>query len=96
MLQFYLRAEGLMLSWVGSGRLIFSLNYTEQDFAEVAARFLRAVRCMNEEGYWWHPPEMTNRSIQRQIVGELLQHRFGGPTKFGHRPKDVVKRWKRT
>jgi hypothetical protein len=28
MLQFYLRAEGLALSWVGTGRLIFSLNYT--------------------------------------------------------------------
>src|SRR5262249_31936733 len=26
MLQFYLRAEGLALSWVGTGRLIFSLN----------------------------------------------------------------------
>ena len=27
MLQYYLRAEGLALSWVGTGRLIFSLNY---------------------------------------------------------------------
>jgi glutamate-1-semialdehyde 2,1-aminomutase len=28
MFQYYLRAEGLALSWVGTGRLIFSLNYT--------------------------------------------------------------------
>ena len=35
MLQYYLRAEGLALSWVGTGRLIFSLNYTDADFAEV-------------------------------------------------------------
>ncbi len=27
MLQFYLRKHGLALSWVGTGRLIFSLNY---------------------------------------------------------------------
>ncbi len=27
MLQFYLRAEGLALGWVGTGRLIFSLNF---------------------------------------------------------------------
>ncbi len=40
MLQYYLRAEGLALSWVGTGRLIFSLNYTEADFAAVADRFL--------------------------------------------------------
>ena len=28
MFQYYLRAEDLALSWVGTGRLIFSLNYT--------------------------------------------------------------------
>ena len=27
MLQYYLRSEGLALSWVGTGRLIFCLNY---------------------------------------------------------------------
>ena len=32
MLQYYLRAEGLALSWIGTGRLIFSLNYTDADF----------------------------------------------------------------
>ena len=43
MLQYYLRAEGLALSWVGTGRLIFSLNYTDADFAEVAERFVAAA-----------------------------------------------------
>jgi glutamate-1-semialdehyde 2,1-aminomutase len=33
MLQYYLRREGLALSWVGTGRVIFSLNYTNEDFA---------------------------------------------------------------
>ena len=44
MLQYYLRAEGLALSWVGTGRLIFSLNYTDADFAAVADRFVAASR----------------------------------------------------
>src|SRR5262249_24008856 len=35
MLQYYLRAEGLALSWIGTGRLIFSLNYTDSDFEAV-------------------------------------------------------------
>ena len=43
MLQYYLRAEGLALSWVGTGRLIFSLNYTDTDFTEVANRFVAAA-----------------------------------------------------
>ena len=46
MLQYYLRAEGLALSWVGTGRLIFSLDYTDADFAAVADRFVAAARAM--------------------------------------------------
>jgi glutamate-1-semialdehyde 2,1-aminomutase len=40
MFQFYLRAAGLALPWVGSGRLIFSHDYTDADFAAVADRFV--------------------------------------------------------
>ena len=43
MLQYYLRAEGLLLSWIGTGRLIFSLNYTQADFEAVADRFVAAA-----------------------------------------------------
>ncbi len=32
MLQYYLRAEGLLLTWTGTGRLVFSLNYTDSRF----------------------------------------------------------------
>ena len=46
MLQYYLRAEGLALSWVGTGRLIFSLNYTDADFDAVADRFVAAAKAM--------------------------------------------------
>lgn len=35
MFQFYLRAGNLALSWVGTSRLIFSLNYSDADFAAV-------------------------------------------------------------
>merc|ERR1711998_1394 len=32
MLQYYLRDEGVHLSWVGTGRLNFSLDFEEADF----------------------------------------------------------------
>ncbi|HEX4509579.1 MAG TPA: glutamate-1-semialdehyde 2,1-aminomutase, partial [Burkholderiaceae bacterium] len=32
MLQFYLRAHGLALSWVGSGRIIFTIDLGDADF----------------------------------------------------------------
>ena len=39
--QYYLRAQGLVLSWVGTGRLILSHNYSDTDFRTVADRFVR-------------------------------------------------------
>ena len=72
MLQYYLRAEGLALSWVGTGRLIFSLNYTDADFAEVADRFVAAAEKMKRDGWWWHDAALTNKSIKRQILKEML------------------------
>ena len=72
MLQYYLRAEGLALSWVGTGRLIFSLNYTDADFQAVADRFVKAARAMQQDGYWWADAATTNKSIKRRVLREML------------------------
>jgi glutamate-1-semialdehyde 2,1-aminomutase len=72
MLQFYLRAHGLALSWVGSGRLIFSLNYGDAEFAEVAKRFTQAAQDMQDAG-WWDGPEQSNKTIRKGIFREMLR-----------------------
>jgi glutamate-1-semialdehyde 2,1-aminomutase len=77
MFQYYLRAEGLALSWVGSGRFIFSLNFTDSDFSEVESRFVAAAEKMKRDGWWWHPPGLTNKAIRRQILKEMIASRFG-------------------
>jgi len=77
LLQFYLRAEGLALSWIGTGRLIFSLDYSDDDFAAVAARFLGAVRKMHGHGWWRSPPGLTNTAIRRRILREIVRVRLG-------------------
>ncbi len=76
MLQYYLRAEGLALSWVGTGRLIFSLNYTDQEFATVTDCFVAAAKAMQRDGWWWLSPGVTNKKIRRSIVKQLIAHRF--------------------
>lgn len=77
MLQYYLRAAGLALAWVGTGRLIFSLNYTDADFAAVVERFVAAAQAMQQDGFWWTDAGLTNRAIKRRILGEILRARLG-------------------
>ncbi len=73
MFQYYLRAEGLALSWVGTARLIFSLNYTDADFAAVADRIVSAAEAMRRDGWWWSGATLTNKAIRRRILRELYQ-----------------------
>jgi glutamate-1-semialdehyde 2,1-aminomutase len=70
MLQYYLRAEGLVLSWVGSGRIIFSLNYTDADFEAVSDRFIAAAKAMQRDGWWWSDSSARSRS-KRGILLEM-------------------------
>jgi glutamate-1-semialdehyde 2,1-aminomutase len=73
MFQYYLRAAALALSWVGTGRLIFSLNYTDEDFAAVADRMLSAAAAMSHDGWWWESQALTNKAIKRRVLRELIQ-----------------------
>ena len=77
MLQYYLRAEGLALSWVGTGRIIFSLAWGDEHFAAFADRFVAAAQAMRADGWWWHPPGATNKTVRRGILGETIRARLG-------------------
>ena len=80
MFQYYLRAEGLALSWVGTGRLIFSHNFSDDDFAAVVERFVRAAR---DDARGRLVVErrraLTNRAIRRAILRELLRRALRAP-----------------
>ncbi|MCB1608621.1 MAG: aminotransferase class III-fold pyridoxal phosphate-dependent enzyme [Xanthomonadales bacterium] len=86
MLQFYLRLHGLALSWVGSGRLIFSLNYTDADFTAVCDRLLAAAQQMRDDGWWWRNPQLDNRAIRRRVLRELLSQAFARASGQSTRP----------
>jgi len=70
MLQFYLRTQGLALPWTGTGRLIFSLDYTDRDFEEVARRFVAAASSMRDDGWFW--AESGRAPVRRRLVRETI------------------------
>jgi glutamate-1-semialdehyde 2,1-aminomutase len=76
MFQYYLRAEGLALSWIGTGRFIFSHDTSDATFQAVADRFVAAAGAMRRDGFWWHATELTNRSIKRRVLRELVSAGF--------------------
>jgi len=77
MFQYYLRAEGIALPWIGTGRLIFSHTGSDEEFGEVAERFVAAARAMQADGWWWQAPGMTDKTIRKRILREMVAARLG-------------------
>jgi glutamate-1-semialdehyde 2,1-aminomutase len=77
--QYYLRAEGMTLSWVGTGRCLSSMDFTEKDYEALRARLVDAARKMKADGWWLgadeHPRrEQTMRArLIREVLGSLVR-----------------------
>lgn len=76
MLQFYLNFEGLLLPWVGTGRLIFPVDFDDAAFDLVVERFIDAGRAMQRDG-WWEGPDLESREIARTVLGETVAAALG-------------------
>lgn len=88
--QYYLRREGLAMSWIGTGRFIFSHDYTEEEVDDVRRRFVAAAEAMQRDGWWWNDGTVTNKSIKRRILRELIAAKFGrGPGREAAKARDA-------
>jgi glutamate-1-semialdehyde 2,1-aminomutase len=81
LLQYYLRAQGLAMSWVGTGRFVFGHDFDDADFAEFADRFVAGARAMAADGWWWTDPvaspAQVRRRLQRSVLRESLAALLG-------------------
>jgi glutamate-1-semialdehyde 2,1-aminomutase len=70
------------MSWIGTGRFIFSHDLKGADFAEIADRFIKVALAMHADGWWWYDTALTNKAIKRRVIKELLS------ASVGRRPLD--------
>ena len=73
LLQYYLRAEGITLSWVGTGRCMTSLDFTEDDYRELQTKLLSAAQQMKRDAWWLNEQQQPQRDklMKTQLVREL-------------------------
>lgn len=79
LLQYYLRAEGVTLSWVGTGRCLTSLDFSPEDYEELGTKLVNAAHKMKRDAWWLSEEqqpgmEKAMRSLFiREMAGSLIQ-----------------------
>ena len=75
LLQYYLRAEGVILSWVGTGRCLSSMDFKEEDYHELQLKLVGAARKMKEDAWWLTAAEYPGRekTMRLRLVKEMLR-----------------------
>lgn len=75
--QYYLKDAGVNLSWVGTGRLLFSLEWKKADYDRLLERMLQAATEM-QKGGWWEPPVANIKmKLAVEIGGAVFKNLLG-------------------
>ena len=74
LLQYYLRAEGVTLSWVGTGRCLSSMDFTADDYQELQEKLLSAAQKMKSDAWWLNEEQQPGREkrMRFRLIGEML------------------------
>jgi glutamate-1-semialdehyde 2,1-aminomutase len=61
--RYYLKDEGVNLSWVGTGRCLFSMDWQPRDYRKLTQNILRASKRMKDDGWWEVPSRWVARAL---------------------------------
>jgi len=79
LLQYYLRAEGVTLSWVGTGRCLTSLDFKQEDYDELRKKLFNAAREMKADAWWLDLDQEPERDklmkwrLIKEMAGSLVR-----------------------
>jgi glutamate-1-semialdehyde 2,1-aminomutase len=75
LLQYYLRAEGVTLSWVGTGRCMSSLDFGSEDYRELQGKLVKAAQTMKNDGWWLNEEQQPGRerTMRSRLVWEMTK-----------------------
>ncbi len=75
LLQYYLRAEGVILSWVGTGRCMSSLDFSAEDYDELQAKIVWAAQSMKHDGWWLNEEQQPGRekAMRTRLILEIAK-----------------------
>ncbi|CAE8589991.1 unnamed protein product [Polarella glacialis] len=73
--QYYLRAEGVALSWVGTGRCLFSLDFSRSDYEILQNKILAAAGKMRDDGWWWDGADsaLIKRRMAKEVISAAIR-----------------------
>jgi len=94
LLQYYLRAEGVTLSWVGTGRCLSSMDFTAEDYLALQTKLLDAARKMKNDGWWLSAMEYPERekNMRSRLIKEMLGSLVQAPKPLKTFYAEVMKR----
>jgi glutamate-1-semialdehyde 2,1-aminomutase len=74
LLQYYLRAKGITLSWVGTGRCLASLDFSSYDYECLQTAIVDAARGMRCDGWWLSAVNHPRREqrMKLRLIGEMM------------------------
>lgn len=79
LLQYYLRAEGITLSWVGTGRCLSNMDFTPEHYDELHVKLVAAATRMMLDGWWLEGIEQPERRkamksrLMWEMIGSIVQ-----------------------
>ncbi len=94
LLQYYLRAEGVTLSWVGTGRCLSSMDFTTDDYQELQQKLVDAAQYMKADAWWLSEEQQPGREkrMRLRLIWELLESLIQVPKPVAGFYQEIMRR----